>query len=257
METAAGVLLLYRRTVTLGLFVAAGAFANVVMINMSYDVPVKLFASHLLLSCIFLLAWDAKRLFAFLVLNRPAGGTSLYEPYFAGKWRRWTALGLKLVFVYFILVVPFRGGLDRYRRLASTPEPRPFAVGPWEVRTHVVAGDTLDPAAPDSPRWRDVIFDNAGSGSIGTTDSMFWQRYRRGYFRFSADTLARTATFWRTSVVFDSTYLFTSRWEMPDSQTIRMWTAIAGDSVYLELARSDRHYQLTERQFHWLSEYNR
>jgi hypothetical protein len=44
---------------------------------------------------------------------------------------------------------------------------------------------------------------------------------------------------------------------MPDSRTIRMWTAIDGDSVYLELARSDRHYQLTERQFHWLSEYNR
>jgi hypothetical protein len=95
METTAGVLLLFRRTVTLGLFVAAGAFANVVMINMSYDVPVKLYASHLLLACIFLLAWDAKRLFSFLVLNRPASGTSLYEPYFGGKWQRWAALGAK------------------------------------------------------------------------------------------------------------------------------------------------------------------
>ena len=66
----AGLLLLYRPTVTLGLFAATGAFLNVVMINMSYDVPVKLYASHLLLACLFLLAWDAKRLFRFLVLNR-------------------------------------------------------------------------------------------------------------------------------------------------------------------------------------------
>src|SRR5262245_28206404 len=48
METTAGLLLLYRRTITAGLFAAMGAFLNVVMINLSYDVPVKLFASHLL-----------------------------------------------------------------------------------------------------------------------------------------------------------------------------------------------------------------
>ena len=43
METIAGLLLLYRRTVTAGLFAATGAFMNVVMINLAYDVPVKLF----------------------------------------------------------------------------------------------------------------------------------------------------------------------------------------------------------------------
>ena len=43
METIAGLLLLYRRTVTAGLFAATGAFLNVVMINLSYDVPVKLY----------------------------------------------------------------------------------------------------------------------------------------------------------------------------------------------------------------------
>ena len=40
METLAGLLLLNRRPVTAGLFAAVGAFSNVVMINLSYDVPV-------------------------------------------------------------------------------------------------------------------------------------------------------------------------------------------------------------------------
>ena len=75
METTAGLLLLYRRTVTAGLFAATGAFMNVVMINLAYDVPVKLYASHLLFSCLFLLALDSRRLIGFLVLNQAAPPT--------------------------------------------------------------------------------------------------------------------------------------------------------------------------------------
>jgi hypothetical protein len=62
---------------------------------------------------------------------------------------------------------------------------------------------------------------------------------------------------WKTSPRLDSVPLFTMRYEMPDSATIRLWTRIRGDSVYAELVRTNRHFQLAERQFHWLSEYNR
>ena len=47
------------------------------------------------------------------------------------------------------------------------------------------------------------------------------------------------------------------RYELPDTNTIRFHTVIRGDSVHVELVRMPRHFQLTERQFHWLSEYNR
>src|SRR4051812_13946636 len=83
MESLAGLLLLYRRTVTAGLFAATGAFMNVVMINLAYDVPVKLNAAPLLFACLFLLALDAKRLLNFLVLNRPAPPTAAYNLTFA------------------------------------------------------------------------------------------------------------------------------------------------------------------------------
>jgi hypothetical protein len=106
-------------------------------------------------------------------------------------------------------------------------------------------------------RWRDVIFDNAGQGSVGTTDTLFWQRYRRGYFRFRADTAKRTADIWRTSFALDSTWLFKMHYELPDTNTIRVWTRIRDDSLFVEMARVPRHFQLTERQFHWLSEWNR
>jgi hypothetical protein len=51
--------------------------------------------------------------------------------------------------------------------------------------------------------------------------------------------------------------VFTARYAMPDSSTVRLWAKLRDDSVYAELVRTDRHFQLAERQFHWLSEYNR
>src|SRR3954470_14976708 len=79
METTAGLLLMYRGTVTAGIFAATGAFMNVVMINLAYDVPVKLYASHLLFCSLFLLAMDAPRLVNLLVLNRATPPTDAWE----------------------------------------------------------------------------------------------------------------------------------------------------------------------------------
>ncbi|MBK6489550.1 MAG: hypothetical protein IPF98_22440 [Gemmatimonadetes bacterium] len=257
METAAGLLLLPRRTVTLGLFAATGAFLNVVMINLSYDVPVKLFASHLLLACLFLLAQDAPRLLPFLALNRGAGPTTLYEPPFDGPRQRYARVASKAAIIILILVLPAYASWQRFRAAATQVAAIPLGVGVYDVRLFVVNGDTVPPLPADTLRWRDVIIDNATAGSVGTTDALFWQRYRRGHFRYKADTASKTLAVWRTSFLLDSTHAFSARYELPDRETARLWTTIRGDSVYVELARTDRKFQLAERQFHWLSEWNR
>ncbi len=257
METMAGLLLLWRRTVTLGLIAAAGAFINVVMINLSYDVPVKLFASHLLLACVFLLAQDAPRLISFLALNRGAPPTTLYEPPPASRNVRVLRIAAKTVMIILILILPFQASWARAKANAQVAAAVPLPAGVYEVRRYVVNGDTVPAYDVDRPRWSDFIIDNATQGSIGTTDTLFWQRYRRGHFRYKADTAAHTLAVWRTSFQFDSVPAFSARYEIPDSSSARLWTMIRGDSVYVELRRSDRHFQLAERQFHWLSEYNR
>jgi hypothetical protein len=258
METIAGLLLLNRRTVTAGLFAATGAFMNVVMINLSYDVPVKLFASHLLFACLFLLALDSKRLVAFLFLNRAVPATHLYEPYFTRAWQVWARRAVKLFIVYQMLYLPLSSSWTRYTLAQRPPVAGVFATGVYDVQQFVVGHDTLPPTSGDSARWRDVVFDNAGAGSVNTGDTLFWQRYGRGYFRYRADTASRTAKVWKTSAIpRDSTFLFAMRYELPDTNRIRLHMMIRGDSVHVELVRVPRHFQLTERQFHWISEYNR
>jgi hypothetical protein len=257
METVAGLLLLFRPTITAGLLLAMGAFLNVVMINLSYDVPVKIFALHLLFSSMFLLALDSRRLIGFLLLNRGAEPTRAWDPPVGKPWQRWAGIGVKLFLVYQFLVAPFMRSWSYYKT-TKTPVTGPFRPAVYQVRSYVVGTDTVPALASDTLRWQDVIFDNGSAGSIGTRDSMFWQRYRRGYFRYRPDTTTGTMAVWRTSFVpRDSTFLFTMRYEQPDTMTIRLHTQIRGDSVHMELVRTNRHFQLAERQFHWLSEYNR
>jgi hypothetical protein len=258
METVAGLLLLYRRTITVGLLAATGAFLNVVMINLAYDVPVKLYASHLLFSCLFLLALDSKRLIGFLFLNRPAPATTAYDPTYARPWQRWASVAVKIFILYQILWGPLHSSWTRSQALEHPPAPGPFAAGVYDVRSYVVNHDTIPLTSADSIRWRDVIIDSNTSGSIGSRDPVFWQRYRRGYFRYKPDTAAHTAAVWKTSTIpGDSTFLFTMRYEVPDSTSLRFIAPIRGDTVRVDLVRVPRHFQLTERQFHWLSEYNR
>jgi hypothetical protein len=258
MEFVAGMLLLFRPTVTAGLLLAMGSFLNVAMINLGYDVPVKIFSMKLFLSSVFLLALDYKRLLGFLVFNQGAPPTRAWEPRFTQPWQRWAALAVWLFMVWQLLVEPFRDSIRYTRLLATRSAPGVFGTAVYDVKHFVVGADTIPAAGPDSLRWKDVIFDNAGGGSVATRDSLFWRRYGRGYFRYKPDTTAKTVAVWRTSwVPGDSVFLFTMRYERPDTSTIRFHTAIRGDSVHMELVRLERHFQLAERQFHWLSEYNR
>ncbi len=256
-EFMAGLLLLNRRTVTLGLLAAAAAFGNVVMINLAYDVPVKLYSMHLFFCCIYLLLHDAPRLFNLFVLNRAAASTALWQPLDAAPWQRYARWGLKAILLWGFLYLPYQGNSSRYAALKKTPAPKPFAIGVYDVQRFSLNGKDVPPLLADSMRWRNVIFDSQQAGSVETRDSVFWQRYRRGYFRYKADTLKHTVAVWKTSTAFDSTWMFSMRYEMPDSNTIRFWTKIRTDSVFMELVRTNRHFQLAEKQFHWLSEYNR
>ncbi len=122
----------------------------------------------------------------------------------------------------------------------------------------MVNHDTIPATSADTLRWKDVIIDNALAGSVNTRDGVFWQRYRRGYFRYKPDSAKQLVSVWKISTIpRDSTFLFTMRYEVPDTTFIRFHTRIRDDSIHVELARVARHFQLAERQFHWLSEYNR
>lgn len=101
IEVLAGLLFLSRRTTTLGAIFTAGVMANIMALNFCYDVPVKLFSSHLFLMAVFLAAPDLGRLVDFFVLNRPTA-PSAPRPWHGPRWVRHASLGLEIVVVVWI-----------------------------------------------------------------------------------------------------------------------------------------------------------
>lgn len=87
VECLAGVLLLWRRTSTLGGLVAVGAMTNVLLLNLCYDIPVKLYASHLLLMGALVAAADVPRLLAVFWRHEAVAAAPTMRP--AWSWQPW------------------------------------------------------------------------------------------------------------------------------------------------------------------------
>lgn len=256
METIAGILLLPRRTVTLGLLAAVGVFINVVVLNLAYDIPVKLFSSHLLLLCFFLLAYEAKRLWAFLVMNQPGAPSTRYQLHLAKTWERYAHVIAKGAFIFIAALMPAYQNYEFYQIVNNRPETKPIRSGLYEVEHFVWnRSDTVPALVGDSLRWQDIVFEKDGGGSVKSVNSMFRQRYRRGYFAYKTDTVNQLLEL--RYFPQDSLPVLALAYRLFDDETIQLRTKVKEDSLFLLLKRSKRHFQLSERQFHWLSEANR
>jgi len=161
---------------------------------------------------------------------------------------------LKLFVLTTALVMPLVQGLFPGEPPAVSS---PIPAGLYDVPLFIVNNDTVPITVNDTLRWRDVVFEANGIGSVNTTDTLFRQVYRRGYFNTKADSAKQTLAFSKSNWDFQTFDLFTLQYEMPDSNKVILKGKIRNDSVYAVLTKSKRHFQLAERQFHWLSEYNR
>jgi hypothetical protein len=256
MECTAGLLLLNRRTVTLGLIMATGVFLHVAVLNLSYDIPVKLFSIHLFLYCLYLLSYEIKRLLNFFVFNRVSDPARSFNMEFRSKWMRYARIAGKLAFIILAVIMPFVNSYQRYQSLRAVVAPTPIKPGLYDVDLFVRNGtDTIPALVTDTLRWQDMVFERSGYGSIKTADTTFRQRYRRAYFIYKHDTVSDLLEFRKNGGTSHPT--MTARYKLPDENTIQLWTKQDFDSLYIRLRRSKRHFQLTERQFHWLSEDNR
>src|SRR5262249_50235808 len=153
---------------------------NVMVMNLGYDIPVKLFSIHLVIMGVVLLCFEYKRILSFFT-NQAAVAGNLYNIRFGKSWMRVSIWILKIAFIVLIIVLPFKDMYEEYQQGNQPQSIAPIHAGVYEVSRFAVNHDTIPFAYADSLRWKDVIFENGYFGSIGTTDTLFRQRYGRGY----------------------------------------------------------------------------
>ena len=252
MEVLAALLLLNRRTISLGVLVATGVFLNVMMLNLSYDIPVKIFSMQMEFTCLYLLVNESGRLINFFILNKPAPEGVIYHFRYAKKWMRISRVLLKCIIIISGLIFPFYQSFTQFIQHNSKTEPVKngvYAVTRYRLNNHDIPLSTLD-----TLRWQDLIFED-GLGSIGSNDTLFRQRYHRGYFSYELDSATHLLGFKKYANI--KTYFLEFKYAIPDSSTIILDGLKGRDSLHVELKRTNRHFQLADRQFHWLNERNR
>lgn len=248
-EAVGGLLLFARRTTLLGAMVVAAVMTNVVMLNFCYDVPVKLFSSHLLLMAMFLILPDAGRLARVIALQAAVPAAPIRRA-FTTPWLHWTRFGLKAVLIAGTVLLS--AGRE-YRELVTYGDlaPRPAIYGVYTVEEFVRDGETVPPLQTDSMRWNKVLFERDVMTVVRTDGTKAWFGFK---LPEPKDILLVTPLSGQSSATkrlsiarADAEYLTIDG--VLDDETVRATLRRVPDSEFL----------LTSRGFHWISEfpYNR
>jgi hypothetical protein len=243
-ELSAGLLLLFRRTATLGALVAIPVLTNVVVLNFCYDVPVKLFSLHLLAMAVFLAVPDLGRLADLLVLHRPVAPAA-DRPFF--RRRRWQIAAVVLEgalavgFTAFIMNMGY-DELKEYYDSARSP-----LSGVWSVDDLKIDGRALDAQTAEDLQWRRLVFDYPTVLSIQLSSA---SRRRYGLKLDAAHkTLALTKRDdpnWKSALAYGR----------PAADRLTLDGTFSGHRLQASLHRGDSsQFLLVNRGFHWVNEF--
>jgi len=151
----AALLLLFRRTVPFGAMLTVFAMANVVAVNISYDIHAKMFAVMQLVLALFLLLPHLQRLFKFFFTGEAVALPIQQAPVFQKRWKNRAILISKILIIAFQFIPSFiwyAGAPERNRAKLATP-----LRGVYDVTSFVVNSDTLSNGHP--MRWDEVVLE--------------------------------------------------------------------------------------------------
>jgi hypothetical protein len=154
-ELVGGLLICFRGTATAGALLLIAVLTNVLLVNMAYDVDVKVFAANLLLMAMFIAARDSRRLANFFLSGRATPAATPVAPLFAS--RRANEIGrIGAVILLIVLVVrPIANMLPDLRAVGGPWGPAPPLFGVFDA-TPATSQDLTTGISG----WRRVIFEN-------------------------------------------------------------------------------------------------
>jgi len=173
-EVLGGTLLLFRRTALVGTLLTVFLTTNIVLYNFCFDVPVKIYAAHLLLISLVLLVPSVESLWAYFILHRPTLPVD-----------RWTRparrFGLRIetvvTAVVFVLVAgqgAFDLGQSYVHQRDSMAHPGPLT-GVWHVDAASLNGQPKPVLTNDGYPLTDLVLEPTGRTMLRATDGALYR----------------------------------------------------------------------------------
>lgn len=236
-ELLAALLLIPRRTALLGALVTIAVMSNVVALNLFFDASIKTYSSHLLLIAVFLAAPDARKVADFF-LRRPP------EPLFEKRWARIGSLAVCALLVTLFVYTDLRETLTYFHGRIRLDH-RSALRGIWNVDVLEVDGVPRPPLVTDAARWRRVVFDYQGQGSILLMSD------ERNQYKTKIDEKKKTIDFANR---YDPRDAFRLAYLRPDPATLQLDGNLAGHRMHALCKLEEKQFLLTTRGFHWINE---
>jgi hypothetical protein len=244
-ELAGGILVLIPRTTTLGLLICLMDAVHVFVLNMAYDVPVKLFSFHLILLSLVLLAPDAKRLADLFLFNRPVA-PSQNPPLARSARGARLALVAQIALAAYLVAVNFYAAGQQWVEYGGGA-PRSPVHGIWTVDEMWIDGQPAkETPSADDDRWRRVVLD---------TPRATFQRMDGSFAHYLAeiDSVATSITLTRGE---EESEKATFSFHRSGGGHLVLDGAMGGHKVLLHLQLVDpQQFLLVSRSFHWVQEY--
>ena len=250
VEVVAGLLLFVPRTAVLGAAVSLASMAQVLLMNMTFDIPVKLLSLHLLLMSLVLLAPYLRRLANVFVLQRacePLTQPTLFTEDLKNRVAAWIQVAIGMW-------VALSGGYDRWvvwQEQYSPSSPKSELYGIWDVQDFTVDGQRVPPLLTDENRWQRLVFDDPEAAT--------YQRMDGELVPVNADLLPDGAL--ELTAVADATggserpfATLAIEQSAPDRLSLR--GKLHDRAVVISLERVDLNsFTLRSRGFHWVQDY--
>jgi uncharacterized membrane protein YphA (DoxX/SURF4 family) len=244
-ETLGGILLLTPRTATLGALVCLADMIQVFMLNMTYDIPVKLFSFHLILFSLFLLAPDARRMIDFFFTSRAAAPSRQPALFRSARANR-LAVVIQVAFGIYLLGMGIYSGIQAWHTYGGG-RPKSALYGIWNVEEMSIDGQPRSPLLTDQARWRRIVFDFPTFASFQRPDDTF-----TGFGASISDT-AKTLTLTKPA---GKSWKATLTYTRPAPDHLILAGSMDGHQVEMKLKLMDRDkFNLVNRGFHWINEY--
>jgi len=245
IEMIGGMLLLFRRTTLFGGIISFVAMANVVLIDIAYDVTVKMFAIHLMLMVMVLLLDDAKRLFNVLLFNRTAVPRQDL-PLISNPRYRIPGYAVKTLLIGYVLIATLQfSGEIRDNRLNNLKQDTLH--NKYIVDQFVINSDTLPPLRGDKARWDEVLIGSSYSPTRMTIKDMSGSSK---FYVYEADTVSKSLTFYSRR---DSTDRFEMKYTQPSEKKFVLQGLHKTDTLHIEMKIFSREdYPLGSGKINWV-----
>lgn len=248
VEVVAGLLVFVPRTAVLGTALSLASTAQILLMNMTFDIPEKLLASHLLMICLILLAPYLRRLVDVFVRHRAC--EPLTQPVlFADDRKNRVALWLTVCLGIWIALV---SGTDRWRvwqEQYGAASPKSELYGIWDVREFSLDGRTLPPLTTDETRWQRLVFDDPQQATYQEMDGDLIPVGAN----FSPNEIVELG---KVETTGTTTPLATLSYEQPAPNQLLLRGTLRGSPVVITLERVDLNsFTLRSRGFHWVQDY--